>query len=88
MAQDQLKESLQKLRESLNNADSVDAETLELARNLEADIEKIVSVSAPDDALDSSIDLATALEAKFETEYPLTSGIIREIINTLHKIGV
>lgn len=91
MSSNQLKQSLIKIRESLDNADSIDEETLALARELEIDIEKIVaakSMADSDTSLDSSMDLATALEAKFESEHPVAASFVRELINALHKMGI
>ncbi len=88
MPSDQLKQSIIKIRESLSTADSIDEETLALAQELENDISNIVSANAPQEELNSSLDLATALEARFESEHPVAASFVREIINALHKMGI
>lgn len=88
MDTEQLKKSLINLRESLSDSQTLDPETLALARNLESDIEQLVSAPNPDDTIHSSLDLAVALEAKFESEHPLASRLVREIIDALHKMGI
>ena len=84
----QLKQALIDIRNSLDGADSVDEETLELARELELDIYKILETSRQPNDIETSMDLAVALEAKFESEHPAAANVVREVINTLHKIGI
>jgi len=88
MNDENIKASLIKLRESLNTTDCVDEETLALAQNLEADIEKMLNKENETASVNSSVDMAMVLETKFETDHPVAAGIIREIIYALHKMGV
>lgn len=88
MSEGSIKASLSKLREQLNNSTSVDAETLEIAQKLEADIRLILDQDADVNSIDSSVDIAMSLEARFETEHPVAAGIVRELINALHKMGI
>ena len=89
MSNDQLKQSLIKIRESLNATDSVDEETLALAKALENDISNIVGAEdASIEEIETSMDLATALEARFESDHPVAANFVREIINALHKMGI
>ncbi|VUD51708.1 hypothetical protein TDB9533_01481 [Thalassocella blandensis] len=89
MSNDQLKQSLIKIRESLKSNEAMDEETLALAKALEIDLSKLV---AADDAsieeIETSMDLATALEARFESDHPVAASFVREIINALHKMGI
>ncbi|MFT5083342.1 MAG: hypothetical protein ACI9Y1_001384 [Lentisphaeria bacterium] len=88
MSNKQLKQAIMNIRESLADTESVDDETLELAQALEADLNRIASQAAPVEEISSSLDLAIALEAKFESEHPVTAGFVREVIDALHKMGI
>lgn len=87
MSADSIKEALQKLREQIDSAESVDEETLSLAQSLEVDIQKLLDAEA-DDPENSPVNLANSLEARFETNHPVAAGIVREIVNTLQKMGI
>ncbi len=88
MSNESIKASLIRLRESIDESDSVDEETLALAQSLEADIQRVLDTEHGTMPVDSSVDAAMALETKFEADHPVTAGIVREIINALHKMGV
>ena len=88
MSEDSVKAALIKLRETLDKSGSVDGETLALAQNLEADIQRLLDTEEGKNEVDTSVDLAIALESRFESEHPLAAGIVREIINALHKMGI
>ena len=88
MSEASINASLKKLRESLEQADNIDEETLVLAQTLEADIQKALNAEKGEIETDSPADLAMELETRFESSHPLVAGLLREIVNTLHKIGV
>lgn len=89
MTNDQIKQSLIEIRESLANADSVDDETLALAKALEDDFDRLEARDADQDLdLSNSMDLATALETRFEADHPVAANLLREVINALHKMGI
>lgn len=88
MSEDSITASLIKLREQLESSESVDDETLEIAQQLEADIQLILSKNEDVSNIDSSVDIALSLEARFESEHPVAAGIVRELINALHKMGI
>ncbi len=86
MSNDNIKQALIKLRESLDDANEVDEETLALAQSLEVDIQKILDSESAE--ITNSMDVAMSLETRFESEHPMAASIVREIINALHKMGV
>lgn len=86
MSNDSIKQALIKLRESLDEANEVDEETLALAQSLEIDIQKMLDSESAE--VSSSVDVAMSLETRFESEHPVAASIVREIINALHKMGV
>lgn len=88
MSKDSIKTSIIKLRELLSEPDAIDQESLELAKNLETDLQRILDSQPAETAVDDSLDLAMAMEARFESEHPVLAGVTREIINALHRMGV
>ncbi len=87
MSEDSIKTSLLKLREQIESADKLDDETLAIAQNLEADIQKRLDENAPEN-FNSSVDLATSLETRFEAEHPTAAAVVRELISVLQKMGI
>ena len=86
---DSVKSALKRLQDTLQNAADVDEETLALAQRLEADIQKKLDEEGErGEDIESSVDLAIALESRFESEHPVAAGLMREIINALHKMGI
>ena len=71
----------------LEKTESVDGETLEVARKLEADIEDLVNPEV-DTSENTVLDDAIALEASFAASHPLAEKIIRELINSLSRLGI
>lgn len=87
MSETRIKELVKELLAELESADSVNPETVETARQLEAGIQDLV-----DPEVDTSdytvLDDAIALEATFAATHPVAERIIRELINNLSKIGI
>lgn len=88
MSSEKLQFSIMKLRESMHENDTVHDETRALTLNLEEQLQRISDSENPPENYDESIDLATSLEARFEAEHPTAAGFVREIINTLQKMGI
>lgn len=88
MGEQSINSALIKLRESLDNTDEINEETLSLAQDLELDIQQILNKDKENPPIENVMDLALALETRFETEYPVAAGFVREIINALHKMGI
>lgn len=82
-----IKRSLNKLQQLLDSS-GVDGETLALAQQLEADIQQTLDENSGEPNINSSVDLAMALESRFELEHPVAAGCVREVINALHKMGI
>ena len=87
MSEQRIRELIGELLAELETTDGVDPDTLSGARKLASDIDDLVN---PDvDTEDYTVlDDAIALEASFATEYPLAEKILRELINTLSRIGI
>ena len=88
MNEKNLKELLSNLHEVLEKTDEVDSETLELVRNLDEEINRLVDPESPEDDYDSVVDQAKAVETRFAVEYPVAERILREIIDALSKVGI
>ncbi|PCK09448.1 MAG: hypothetical protein COA42_04140 [Alteromonadaceae bacterium] len=90
MNTDEIKTALIDIKKSLSNTDNIDDETVRLAFELERELERVLETKGitQGDSLSSSVDLAMALETRFESEHPVAAGCVREIIQVLHKIGI
>jgi hypothetical protein len=85
MSAERVRELLKQLRTELD-ATNVDAETLESMRELDRDIHRALDArSSPADALSER---AKAIEVEFAVKHRVAERILREIVETLAKIGV
>jgi len=82
-----IKELMSELLSELQETEGVAENTITNARKLDADIQDLTN---PDvDTSDYTVlDDAIALEASFAVTHPMAEKIIREMINTLSKIGI
>lgn len=87
MSEGRIRELMVELISELEKTDSVDAETVKVARKLEADIEDLVNPEV-DTSENTVMDDAVALEASFAASHPMAERIIRELINNLSRIGI
>lgn len=85
MSQDRVKELLSELRSELASADSLDEETLELARKLDKDMDLMIEKSEP---MVPELEDAIALEARFAATHPVAERIVRELIAVLGRMGI
>ena len=87
MTVQRIKELLQELEAELQHADDLEPEALDAMRKLNRDIRDLV-----DPQVDSSettvLDDAIALEASFAVSHPVAEKLLRELINSLSKIGI
>lgn len=75
------------LRNQIDEADYVDKELLELVRDLENKIEAILDTAINSEPQSTS-ELALDLESRFEANYPAAAVLVREVLNTLNKMGI
>jgi len=87
VSETRIKELIQELRAELEAADTVNPETLETAKQLEANIQDLVNPEV-DTSENTIMDDAIALEASFAATHPVAERIIRELINSLSRIGI
>lgn len=87
MSEARIKQLMSELIKELESAESVDEETLEAARRLEGGIHDVANPEV--DTSDSTVlDDAIALEARFAARFPVAERILRELVNSLSRIGI
>jgi Domain of unknown function (DUF4404) len=85
MSAERVRELLKQLRAELDAAD-VDAETRATMRELDRDIRRALDVR--DEPAEALTDRAKAIEIEFAVKHRVAERILREIVETLAKIGV
>ena len=88
MKDQNLKELLNQLHGVLEKTEKVDPETLELVRNLDEEINRLVDPEYEDDDFDSVVDHARAVETRFAVDHPVAERFLREIIDALSRVGI
>ena len=87
MSEQRIKELLEELRGELQRTDGVDEALLASVRTLESNIGDLVDPAVDSDE-NTVLDDAIALEAVFAASHPVAEKIIRELINSLSRIGI
>jgi len=87
MPEKRLKELLEELRTELKGVDGVDDDVMESLDQLEVNIDDLVDPDT-DSSENSAMDDAIALETRFAANFPVAEQILREVINTLNRIGI
>ncbi|HTO57069.1 MAG TPA: DUF4404 family protein [Pseudomonadales bacterium] len=85
MSAERVRELLKQLRSELDRA-NVDAETLASMRALDRDIRR--TLDASERPVAALTDRAKAIEVEFAVKHGVAERILREIVETLAKIGV
>lgn len=87
MSEKRLRELTAELKRELDRTEGVDAELVSTIQKLQKDIEDLVDPDT-DSSNNTVMDDAIALEASFAAHYPVAEKILRELINTLSRIGI
>lgn len=87
MNEERVKLLLKELLAEIEKGDEQDEELLASAQRLEEDVDALLN---PDvDSTDNTVmDDMIALEARFASNYPVAEKIIRELVNSLSRIGI
>lgn len=85
MSQERVKQLLSELRAELASANTLDEETLELARKLDVDMDLMIEKSEP---RVPELEDAIALEARFAATHPVAERIMRELVAVLGRMGI
>ena len=88
MSDRQLRDLLARLHKELENTDKVDSETLELVRELDSEINRLVDSDSDSDEFDNVMDRAKSVETRFAVDHPAAERFLREIIDALAKVGI
>ena len=87
MSEQRIKELLAELRGELQRTEGIDEALLTSVRTLESNIGDLVDPTV-DSSENTVLDDAIALEAVFAASHPVAEKIIRELINSLSRIGI
>lgn len=82
-----LKELLEQLHEALAET-TLDGETRELVTALDSEIHALLQSGESEQELRSTHDRAQLLEARFAVEHPTAERFLREMIDTLARMGI
>lgn len=85
MPQETLKQQLQQLHDALQQHPQLDDESQQLLKTIADDIAVQSGAAQPDEDLTEQVQQQAI---RFEQEYPTLSGILRQIVDTLGRIGV
>ena len=87
MSEERIRELMVELIGELQKTEGVSVEVMEHARKLESDVQDLVNPEV-DTADNTILDDAIALEATFATSHPMAEKILRELVNTLSRLGI
>ncbi len=88
MNETNLKELLRQLHQALEKTDSVDPETLQQVKELDEEVNRLLESGSTGDEFDNVVDQARAVETRFAVDHPVAERFLREIIDTLAKVGI
>ena len=87
MSNEKIRELLAKLHDEVQKAE-VDADTRSSLQELDSDIHDLLDSSTSGQKITSVMERAKLLEADFAIGHPTVERFMREVIDTLAKIGV
>jgi Domain of unknown function (DUF4404) len=87
MNEEKVRKLLNELLEEIGQGENPDEELLGSAKRLQSDIDSLLN---PDvDTSDNTVmDDMIALEAQFAINHPVAEKIVRELVNSLSRIGI
>jgi len=80
-----LKLLARELLKELENADSSDDEAIQLLKSLETNVQDVISRQNTSNEV---TDLLINLESRFAVDHPVAERTVRDIIDTLNKMGI
>ena len=89
MSETEVRDLLERLKSEIQDAE-LDADTRKLMMDLDAEIHGLLDADADADkeALASVTDRAREIEAGFESDHPFAVRVLREIIQSLARMGI
>ena len=88
MSNTEIKELLVRLHNELENTKEIDTDTIELVRTLSDDISNFVDTNEHSHESKTLMTRAGSLETEFAAKHPVAERVLREIIDTLAKMGI
>ena len=87
MSNEKIQALLAKLHDEVRRT-KLDADTRSSLQDLDSDIHDLLESSEPEPTIGAVLDRAKQLEAEFAVSHPTAERFMREVIDTLAKIGV
>ncbi len=87
MSNEKIRELLARLQDEVQDTE-LDADTRSSLRDLDADIHALLDSTTSEQKISSVTERAKLLEAQFAISHPTVERFIREVMDTLAKIGV
>ena len=87
MSNDKIRELLTQLHNELETTE-VDDDTRSLIRTLDEDIHDLINPETTRSDSGPIVETANKLDAEFAAKHPLAERIVREIVETLARMGV
>ncbi|MGC4059434.1 MAG: DUF4404 family protein [Aquabacterium sp.] len=89
MEKQELAALLKKLQAELESVQAVDDSLKQSLRSLEQDIQKVLAQNATPATDEASLnERAQELEARFATEHPYLASTLRDVMDSLGKMGI
>ncbi|MGK0443850.1 MAG: chromosome segregation ATPase [Bermanella sp.] len=83
--QEQLKNKLAQLKQTIGQIDSLDSESRELLEQLDRDIQAALANEKADDGINHRLEQQAV---EFDSQHPNASAVMRDIIDMLGKMGI
>ena len=87
MSNSEIRQLLAKLQDEIQKTD-LDVETRSLVQQLDADIHELLESDTVGAKTNSVVERAKSLETNFASEHPAAERFMREVIDTLVRMGI
>ena len=87
MSDSEVRDLLERLKNEIQDTE-LNSDTRKLVQDLDAEIHSLLESDADQEAYASVADRARGIEADFESDHPLAVRVLREIIQSLARMGI
>ncbi|PCH61991.1 MAG: hypothetical protein COC19_03515 [SAR86 cluster bacterium] len=87
MSEQRVKQLLEELKLEVGRTENIDAKAIELLGKFETGIHQLINAQMNEQD-NTVLDDAIALEASFAVSHPLAEKVLRELVNSLSKLGI
>ena len=88
MGDQRILELLGELKRELEGQQQIDAQTAARARELEQEIQELLDPETDATLPDQALEKARSLESEFVAEHPVAAQFLRQIMDTLSRMGI